>query len=71
VALMTSTDKLSVGVGVIDDDHKKLGGMDAAKRLRAVSSLHRVVEFVDRFGPTFAAAWTKARVLLASSRPGR
>jgi hypothetical protein len=27
VALMTWTDRLSVGVGVIDDDHKKLVGM--------------------------------------------
>jgi len=47
--LMTWTDKLSVGVGVIDDDHKKLVGMvnelyDAMQAGHGKASLGRILD---------------------------
>ena len=54
MALMTWTDKLSVGVGVIDDDHKKLVGMvnelyDAMQAGHGKEKLGRILDELVKY----------------------
>ena len=54
MALMTWTDKLSVGVGVIDDDHKKLVGMvnelyDAMQAGHGKEKLGRILDDLVKY----------------------